>query len=237
MNDRQREIVDYLNINKQATVGDLAKKLYVSEMTVRRDLDYLEKKGHLRRYHGGAVSPEQVVMQPLQVRTHHNNKEKAELAAMAAEYLSNGQTIYLDSSSTCSYLIPYLAKHEGITVVTNSAKQLFLLSDRNIPTIFIGGNYYEKDMCCIGENTVAQIRRMNYDIAFFSSTGYTENGRITDSEPHQTAIRAAAMENSRKSIFMFDHTKIGKLYPYTVCESDEAYRVITLEKSESSPTD
>ncbi len=230
MNERQRQIIDYLNTRKQATVAELAGKLYVSEMTVRRDLAYLEQKGHLKRYHGGAVAPEQVIMQPLQIRTHHNNKEKAELAAIAAEYIQDGQTIYLDSSSTCSYLIPHIAKRDGVTVVTNSARQLLLLSDRNIPTILIGGNYYEKDMCCIGESAVSQIRRMNYDVGFFSSTGYIEGGKITDSEPHQTAIRVTAMENSKSSIFLFDHTKLGKLYPYTVCNAAEAYRVITLKK-------
>ena len=232
MNERQRQIIDYLNTHKQATVAELAGKLYVSNMTVRRDLTYLENKGHLKRYHGGAVAPEQMIMQPLQTRTHHNNKEKAELAAIAAENIEDGQMIYLDSSSTCSYLIPHIAKREGITVVTNSSRQLLLLSERNIPTILIGGNYYEKDMCCIGENAVAQIKRMNYDIGFFSSTGYLEGGRITDREPHQTAIRVAAMENSQKSIFMFDHTKLGRLYPYTVCNARDAYRVITLQKEE-----
>ena len=229
MNERQREIVDYLNTHKQATVAELSGKLFVSEMTVRRDLQYLEKSGHLRRYHGGAVAPEQVIMQPLQIRTHHNNKEKAELAAIAAEYIEDGQMIYLDSSSTCSYLIPHIAKRTGVTVVTNSSRQLLLLSERNIPTIFIGGNYYGKDMCCVGENAVEQIKRMNYDVGFFSSTGYVDGGKITDSEPHQTAIRVSAMENSQKSIFMFDSTKIGKLYPYTVCRADSAFCVITLK--------
>ena len=229
MNERQRQIIDYLNTNKQATVAELSEKLFVSEMTVRRDLAYLEQKGHLRRYHGGAIAPEQVIMQPLQIRTHYNNKEKAELAALAAEYIEDGQMIYLDSSSTCGYLIPHIAKRSGITIVTNSSRQLLLLSERNIPTIFIGGNYYEKDMCCVGESAVEQIKRMNYDIGFFSSTGYTEGGKITDSEPHQTAIRVSAMENSQKSIFMFDSTKIGKLYPYTVCNESSAFCVITLK--------
>ena len=229
MNERQRQIVDYLNAHKQATVAELSGKLFVSEMTVRRDLAYLEQGGHLRRYHGGAVAPEQVIMQPLQIRAHHNNKEKAELAALAAEHLQDGMTIYLDSSSTCGYLIPHIAKKSGITVVTNSARHLLLLSERNIPTIFIGGNYYNKDMCCIGEGTVSEIKRMNYDLGFFSSTGYIEGGKITDSEPHQTAIRAAAMENSVGSIFLFDHTKIGKLYPYTLCEEREAKKIITLK--------
>ena len=229
MNERQRQIVDYLNAHKQATVAELSGKLFVSEMTVRRDLAYLEQGGHLRRYHGGAVAPEQVIMQPLQIRAHHNNKEKAELAAIAAEYIEDGQMIYLDSSSTCSYLIPHIAKRTGVTVVTNSSRQLLLLSERNIPTIFIGGNYYGKDMCCVGENAVEQIKRMNYDVGFFSSTGYVKGGKITDSEPHQTAIRVSAMENSQKSIFMFDSTKIGKLYPYTVCRESIAFRVITVK--------
>ena len=233
MNERQGQIIDYLNTHKQATVAELAGKLYVSDMTVRRDLAYLEKKGHIKRYHGGAVAPDHI-MQPLQIRTHHNNKEKSELAAIAAEYIEDGQMIYLDSSSTCSYLIPHIAKREGITVVTNSSRQLLLLSERNIPTIFIGGNYYEKDMCCVGENSVSQIKRMNYDVGFFSSTGCVEDGRITDREPHQTAIRVAAMENSKKSIFMFDHTKLGKLYPYTVCNVGDAHRVITLTKEQEN---
>ncbi len=233
MNERQDQIIDYLNIHKQATVAELAGKLYVSEMTIRRDLAYLEKKGHLKRYHGGAITPEQVIMQPLQIRMHHSNKEKAKLASMADEYIEDGQMIYLDSSSTCSYLIPYIAKHEAVTVVTNSSRNLRLLSERNIPTILIGGNYYEKDMCCIGEGTVAQIKRMNYDIGFFSSAGCVDDGRITDSEPHQTAIRVAAMENSRKTIFMFDSTKLGKLYPYTVCNTRDVYRVITIQNEEN----
>ncbi len=227
MNERQRDILSYVNANKQASVGELAAKFFVSDMTVRRDLVYLESKGFLKRYHGGAVSEEQTIMQPLQIRSSRNNKEKAALAEEAAKHLCNGQMIYLDSSSTCSYLIPHIAKFEGITVVTNSSRQLLLLSDRNISTIFIGGTYYGRDMCCVGENAVEQIKNMNYDLGFFSSTGYMPEGKITDSEPHQTAIRIAAVRNSGKAIFMFDQTKIGKLYPYTLCHESDVFKVIT----------
>ena len=230
MNDRQRDIVSYVNANKQVSVEELASRFFVSDMTIRRDLVYLESKGFLKRYHGGAVSEEQTILQPLQIRSRHNNKEKATLAEKAAGLLENGQVIYLDSSSTCSYLVPHIAKFNNITVVTNSSRQLILLSERNVSTIFIGGTYYGRDMCCIGESTVEQIKTMNYDLGFFSSTGYIQGGKITDSEPHQTAIRIAALKNSQKAVFMFDQTKIGKLYPYTLCNEEDVFKVIISEE-------
>ena len=170
MEERQKDILKLLYEKGRVSVADLSRSLYVSEMTVRRDLAEMEKGGYLRRYRGGAVLKQSDGEMPVSERYFMNREEKQSLAQRAAEHLSDGITVFLDSSSTCLYLLPYLSKHKGITLVTNSVKTLLSAAENHIPTILIGGEYYEQDMCLVGSLAEESVRALNVDIAFFTYT-------------------------------------------------------------------
>ncbi len=227
MEERQKDILKLLYEKGRVSVADLSRSLYVSEMTVRRDLAEMEKGGYLRRYRGGAVLKQSDGEMPVSERYFMNREEKQSLAQRAAEHLSDGITVFLDSSSTCLYLLPYLSKHKGITLVTNSVKTLLSAAENHIPTILIGGEYYEQDMCLVGSLAEESVRALNVDIAFFTTAAYDEkSGIISDFDLRQTAIRRLILKNAEKTIFLFESYKLGKRLLYTLAHKNEVSAVL-----------
>ena len=133
MNERQKGILEILYEKGRVSVAELARVLYVSEMTVRRDLIEMEKGGYLRRYRGGAVMKINLGEMPITERLLLDQEEKKELARRCLPFLHDGMTVYLDSSSTCQYLIPHLAALRKITLVTNSVSALLTASGLHLP--------------------------------------------------------------------------------------------------------
>ena len=228
-NPRQAEILDLLYKNGRMTVRALAKALYVTEMTVRRDLTQMESGGYLKRYRGGAVLKADVREMPIGERFFVDEGEKKELCLAAAAHLRDGITVFLDSSSTCLYIIPHLCKFKGILVITNSVKALTEASAYHIPALLIGGEYYEQDMCLVGPIAEQYAAELHVDVAFMTTAAYSEDGVISDFDIKQTMVRKIVMKNSKKKIFLFEKNKIGKRLTYILCRSEDADAVITLQ--------
>ncbi len=226
LNARQQCILNILREKGKVSVAKLAKELNYSEMTVRRDLTKMEKSGLLKRSHGMALEND-VNSQPITTRTFAQDSEKRKLCKEAAKDLEDCMHIFIDSSSTCMYLIPYIAEHKDMCVFTNSVQILLSASNFHIPCYLTGGKYFEKDMCLLGAQAESYAQNINVDIAFFSCEGYNEDGRITDNSEEQTAVRLAVMKNSKKNIMLFDSTKKNKTYTFTVCHKDDLYKMIT----------
>ncbi|MBE6755653.1 MAG: DeoR/GlpR transcriptional regulator [Ruminococcaceae bacterium] len=224
--NRRNDIVDILYEKGRVSVAELAKVLFVSEMTIRRDLIEMEKEGLLKRYRGGAVLSSTDNEMPISKRFYVEEKEKKFLAKMAGTYLSDNLTVYIDSSSTCQYIIPYISRFKNIIIVTNSVNALLMASKLQIPCFLIGGKYYQHDMCLVGSIAEDYARRFNVDVAFFSSLGLSKDGIISDSDMEQTAIRKIIMENSKKNIFLFEKNRLDKKFFYTVCHKNDVDEVI-----------
>lgn len=227
LDDRKKDIIDLLYKKNRISVAELAKTLYVSEMTIRRDLNLLEKMGMLKRYRGGAVLLLTEDGMPICRRFFMDESEKLLLSKKAERFLDNNLTVFIDSSSTCHYIIPFIKKFHNIMIITNSLNALQISSKLQIPGILIGGKYYEKDMCFVGSIAEQYAEQFNVNVAFFSSRGLSEDGIISDSDIEQSNIRKIIMKHSEKNIFIFDKNKLNKKYFYTLCNSSEADEIIT----------
>ena len=218
---RKQEILEILYKKGRASVKEFSKTLFVSEMTVRRDLAEMEKSGYLRRYRGGAVLKADSREMPITERFLIDVNEKKLLAELCTPYLKDNITIYLDSSSTCLYIIPNLVRYKNITVVTNSVKALLNASSLHIPCILLGGEYYEQDMCLVGSIAEDYAKNINIDVAFMTTAAYSCDGIISDFDVRQTAMRKIIMRNSVKAVFLFEKNKIGKKLTYTLCRKED----------------
>lgn len=227
LNERQQAILHLLRENGKISVSSLSEMLNYSEMTIRRDLTRMEKAGLLKRGHGMALEND-INSQPITTRSLAQDGEKRKLCREAAQYLTDKMTIFLDSSSTCIYLIPYIAEHKDICIFTNSVQVLLSAANFHIPCYLTGGKYYEKDMCLLGSQAEYYAGSINVDIAFFSCSGYSEDGRITDDSEEQTAVRLAVMKNARKNIMLFDSTKKNNIYSFTVCHKADLYKMLVI---------
>lgn len=227
---RQKEILEILYQKGQVSVSELANTLYVTEMTIRRDLTEMEKGGFLRRYRGGAVLKINIGEMPISERLLMDRQEKEELASKCVEYLSDGMTVFIDSSSTCQYVIPYLAQYKNVKVVTNSISALLTISKLHISSILIGGEYYEQDMCAVGSLAERYVSELNVDVAFFTTAAISHDGVISDFDIKQTAIRKIVMKNASKNIFLFEKEKFGKKFLYTLCTKKDATAVLIADE-------
>lgn len=228
LNERQKQILDITEKMGRVTVNYLSKNLYVTEMTIRRDLKVMDREGLLKRYHGGALAIQDSAEYPIELRMHIHEKEKRDLAINADKYISDGQTIFLCSSSTCAYIIPYLKNYKDIAVVTNSVQFLPALAKLHVRCFLAGGEYWESEHCLVGRNTENYLRGINTDIAFLSCDGISADGMVTVSDAATAEIMKIAFQNAARKIILADHSKLGAKYTYNICAKDEADEIIII---------
>lgn len=226
--ERLDRILALLREKQTATVKALSSQLYASEATVRRDLNELEKRGLIKRVHGGAVLLDSANRElPLYVREQQNVEAKRIIAAKAARYLQDGQVIFLDASSTVMFLIKHLESFQSLTIITNGLKTAQELSSLNHKVYCTGGLMLHNSSAYVGDFAADFVRHFNADVFFFSSRGMTEDGRITDESSEETNIRRVMFAQSRKRIFLCDRSKIGKTYCYNLCSTNQLDACIT----------
>lgn len=229
LNSRQREMLNILKKYGHASVKSLSESFYVSEMTVRRDLKMLERLGFVQRYSGGAAyDVQQGGLLPLKQRKYLHADAKKKLTSKVGEYLHDGMTVYIDSSSTCLYVLPALSKYRDILLVTNSVQCASTAAKLNIRCKLAGGDYFGRDMCTVGAETAEFISGIYSDVAFFSTMGMSDDGIISDPDEPQTLVRRAAMKSSAVKVFVFDSSKLNSRYTYTVCTAEDADEIIIL---------
>lgn len=226
--ERQEQILSILEKRKSISVKLLAQLLYVSEPTVRRDLENLQQQGKVQRTHGGVVLRKASDAEiPLMFREDQNNDAKKAIAEKAARQIHDGDVIFLDASSTVSYLIPHLKKFRDLLVVTNSPKTSIRLGEHNIKNYCTGGLLLMHSVAYVGSETEKFISRINADLFFFSSRGYTEEGLITDSSESEAAVKKAMLQNAEKSYYLCDSSKRNKKYAFNVCTAKAVAGIIT----------
>lgn len=228
--ERQDEIINILLKYGSISVVKLAKALYVSPPTIRRDLTVLENHGKVLRTHGGVVlrkAPESEI--PLMYREDQNNSRKRLIAKRASEYVKDGAVIFLDASSTAAHIVPYLEKFNDIIVVTNSPKTSMRLGEKNIKNYCTGGLLLAQSIAYVGSETEKFVSGINADIFFFSSRGYIDGEFVTDSSAEETAVKKVMLQNSEKRIYLCDSSKKNKKFMYNICRVCELTAVINDE--------
>jgi DeoR/GlpR family transcriptional regulator of sugar metabolism len=211
--ERKEYILNSLKKNKIAQVSDLSKEMGVTEETIRRDLEKLEKQSIIQRVHGGAYLKEGFGNEtPLTVREKVFIKEKEKLARYCIEEINEKESVFIDCSSTALYLAKEIRlSQKKIIVVTNSisvAKELDLSSQ--VRLIMLGG---ERDLdrnACHGEVTVQMMQQYYVDKAFISGAGISLKAGLTDYTQEEAAVRQAAISHAKRTYFMADITKISR---------------------------
>ena len=228
--ERQDLIVGLLKEQKYCSVSMIANTLYVAPITVRRDLAELEADGIIKRCHGGATLKNSENREiPFELRTKENYSVKSLLGKKAAQMLQEGDTVFMDASSTVLHIADYLHAKQNLTVITNSIKMLEKLKGKQITCYLTGGMLLENSHALVGNVAEETIMSMYADVCFFSSQGITEDGIITDFSDAETKLRKQMIRNAKKSIFLYDQSKVGKRFLFKVCDSAELFALITNE--------
>lgn len=211
--ERQKKILEMLAEDGAVAVSRLSAVLSVTEETIRRDLEKLEKQEALRRTHGGAVPiDESTYEMSLEKRKSTNTEAKQKLAEAALLHIVSGDTIFLDASTTTFFIAKGLKKLNNITVITNSLRVVTELSgNENIKTIAVGG-IVSNNQSLVGSLAEKSIIE-NYvaNKMFFSSKGITVDAGILESNEKECGIKQRMMENSGLKYYLCDSTKVGRI--------------------------
>lgn len=226
--ERYEKILKILDNEKYISSQELAKRLFVSLPTIRRDLAYLENKKKIVRNHGGArkINDEYMVV-PLSFRETVNHIEKKRLCEAASKLIKDDSVVFLDGSTTVLQLAEFISAKQNVTVITNGIPVSLLLIKKNIRVYSTCGELLENSMAYAGSFAEEFIRKFNIDLCFFSSHGVDEKGIIVDTSLPETQLRGAVIKQSAQSVFLCDKTKFGVIAPYNLISMDEADYIVT----------
>lgn len=218
--EREKYILEKLLKKKKVTVKELAKELYASEPSIRRDLKSLEKQMLIKRIHGGAILEElnsSYTKIPFVIRELENYDAKSIIAKKAAELVKDGDVIMLDASSSAYAMIPFLAQKSSITVITSGVKALMLLSEFGINAYSTGGHLLPTCLSLVDGDSFSMISKYNADIAFFSCRGLSSDGILTDFSIEENLVRQRMIEQSKKAVLLCASEKFNKTYLHNLC--------------------
>jgi DeoR family transcriptional regulator, fructose operon transcriptional repressor len=207
--DRVREIARERQVVR---VEELCARLGVSAATVRRDLELLEARGELRRVHGGAVSVESRLEEPLfDDKAGMAPREKYRIAAEALKLVAPGARIYLDGGSTVLELARLLRERTNLTVVTNSLRAAMELSGRGPRLILIGGELRRLSQTLVGPLSRHVLGELHVDQAFMGTIGLDLAAGLTTTDPEEAYTKELVTRQAREVIVLADRSKFGKV--------------------------
>lgn len=209
--ERREKIKELVKRQRIVKVNEMASLFQVTEETIRRDLENLEKEGYLKRSHGGAIFVDKDKKeQPFLERKVTNVKEKQYIANIAVGHIEENDTIILDASSTAWYMSKILPDIP-MKVLTNSLKVTTELADKvNIEVILIGGTLLKESLSFIGHNALEMLEKYNATKAFISFKGVDLESGLTESNEQQALLKRKMLNISQKRYILVDQSKFNK---------------------------
>jgi DeoR family transcriptional regulator, aga operon transcriptional repressor len=215
-------------------VEDLAECFKVSVVTIRRDLDQLEQRGLLRRTHGGAVSIEPLFYEPFKKdrsfleQVERQANEKRRIGRAAAALISPGETIAITPGTTTAEVIRGLPLNSRITVVTNTANIAMELSKRKDVNVFVtGGHLHGEWFSLVGPTAIRSLENMIIHTMFVGADGIDAEWGLSCFSSDEAELNAAMVRHARRHIAVVDHTKLGVVADWRICEAGKLKKLIT----------
>ncbi|TLQ51380.1 DeoR/GlpR transcriptional regulator [Lacticaseibacillus casei] len=209
--ERQHVIRQIIKSEGKVSVNKLSDKLKVSEVTIRRDLADMEEQGLLKRTFGGAVSVELVTKaQPYNIKKGQHLEEKQAISKRAAQFLTDGMTVFVDAGTTTNFLVPFISKKRDLTVVTVDLQIALQLSDTPSTDIYVvGGRLSNSSKSVNSVDSVLTVKGFHFDLSFIGCDAFNLSTFETDSET-KAQIKKAAIDSSSLRTVLSDSSKFNK---------------------------
>lgn len=238
--ERQQRIIDELTINGRVIVTELVSLCHVSQETIRRDLNQLEKRGLLQRSHGGAVLPKRQAANiqgntrgineyelSFRQRINEHVDAKMAIAKRALDFISVGDCLLLDSSTTCFYLARQLPDIE-LTVLTNSLRIVQTLAARgSIRTICLGGEYSDRYEDFHGIVAEQPLKEFQINKIFFSCSSLGNDGYLREGNEHNAHLKQQMILAAERKHLLMDSNKFLRPSFARICHYRDVDFLIT----------
>ncbi|MEI6970421.1 MAG: DeoR/GlpR family DNA-binding transcription regulator [bacterium] len=210
--ERLEKLRDILRQDGVSRLDDLCRRVGASAATIRRDLDILENHGSIRRVHGGAVSVESRLEEPLfDDKASISAREQLKIAEAAAGMITSGNSVFLDGGSTVLLLARLLCERTDITIVTNSLRAAVELAGRGPRLIVTGGQLRRVSETMVGPLSTRIPDQLRVDRAFMGTIGISIKAGLTTTDPDEAYTKEQVISRAGEVIVLADSTKLGKV--------------------------
>lgn len=226
--ERIKNIENYLIENESVSLDTLCEVFEVSKNTIRRDVAELLERGLVKKVYGGITLNIQEETIPYLQRTIQNVHAKSKIGKLASTLVTSGDTLFIDSGSTTTFLIQNLKHLENVTIVTNSLN--ILLESTlypNINVISTGGILQRGTNSFVGIESLKFLKGLNISKAFISTTGVSINNGITSTSFLESEIKKILVGMSKQVILMVDHTKFDSSSLISYCTLRDINCIVT----------
>jgi DeoR/GlpR family transcriptional regulator of sugar metabolism len=208
--DRRRRILQRVAEEQTIKIGELARELNVSEMTIRRDISRLEQDGFLRHTYGGATAHiTKSIELAFNARALEHTAEKRLIGMRAAEDLTGSEVLFVGAGTTTEQFSLFLTPAPGLQVIAGSLPVASLLGSRPVHVISLGGVVREEELACVGPIATASVARYRADVAVLGAAGVSARFGITELDDDIAEVNRAAIKHSLRLIVLADASKIG----------------------------
>ncbi len=209
---RRDKILELLQEDGSAKVLDLSRLFKVTEVTIRQDLEKLEKEGLIVREHGGAYLKNiRDQVQTFSITHQENMDKKSMIASKCLEFIESGDTIILDSGSTTTEIAKRLKGFKGLTVITNALNiALMLGAEPGIEVIVTGGEFKPPTLSLTGDKAAEFFKGLNVQKLFLATAGLSLRSGLTYPSISDLVVKKAMIDAAEQRYLVADSTKIGK---------------------------
>lgn len=227
---RRKKILERIHETGEVLITDLSKEFAVSEVTIRNDLEHLERKNQLIRARGGAIHSENHVGidQRLTEKKKLHTQEKSAIGKKAASLIQSGETIIIDSGSTTAEIVRHLGELRPLNVITNALNIAnLLMAYSNINVIIPGGYLRQNSMSLVGPLAEKNLRSFYVDKLFLSTDGFDTTQGIFTPNIDEAHLNAMMINIAKEVILVTDSSKFKRKSLAFICTIDKIKTVVT----------
>ena len=230
--ERKQKIIDIAAQKKFVRVGYLTQTLYTSEATIRRDLSQLEKAGYIMRTNGGAMYLKETYHEfPFDYKARTNAEKKKYIADLAIDFVGSFQSIFMDSSSTCSYLAKKMVHQSNLTILCNGVTNCQILSQNPQIKVHCPAGVITHDTDTItGQATVDYVEKHSAQIAFISCRGLDADFGLSEIVESEAYVKQAFRKRASQVVLLADSTKFGTRFFFQSLPLDQINTFISDSK-------
>jgi DeoR family transcriptional regulator of aga operon len=227
--ERRREILRALNRDGRVLVKDLARQFRISQITIRKDLEFLDARGVIQRTHGGALPVQAgALLDPtLREKEKLHRRQKMQIALAAARLVEEGQSVLLDSGTTTTAIARALKDMSRLTVITNAINIAAELAGTHIDVILTGGMLRKNSFSLVGPLAERTLRQLSADILFLGVDGFDTKSGLFTPNLLESEVNRAMVEISRRTVAVCDSSKFGRRSLCNIMPVGAVHEVIT----------
>jgi len=226
--ERQQHIMAHLTRNGRVSVSELSLMFGVSEVTIRADLQTLAAADLLVRTHGGAVLATRAPELSLALRRQQQVNAKERIGTAAAEFVANGDAIFLDASSTALALAQVLRQRRDLTILTHSLSVAeSMLNAPGVTVVMTGGTLQRETDSLMGTDGLAILRKYNLKTGLFGAHGLSFPEGLTDVSAGEAEVKRQVVALCRQVVALIDATKWGRVGPASFARPEDLNMIIT----------